>query len=73
MTSEAEVYIRNLSTRPIYIQSHYLDREGMRVSGDVSHVIYQQAVIKVCFYFLIYKLNKKNFFYRFMIYGNRFK
>lgn len=58
VTSEAEVYVRNLSTRPIYVQSHYLDREGMHVTGDVSHVIYQQAIIKVCFH---YKINNFKF------------
>lgn len=50
VTDEGEVYVRCLSTRPVYVESHYLDRESMRVAGDTTHVIYQQAAIKVrCF------------------------
>uniref|UniRef100_A0A915DDC5 MH2 domain-containing protein n=1 Tax=Ditylenchus dipsaci TaxID=166011 RepID=A0A915DDC5_9BILA len=70
VTDEGEVYVRCLSTRPLYVESHYLDRESMRVSGDVSHVIYQQAAIKVydlwqsfqlmCFWITQRKLLSKN-------------
>lgn len=55
INEEGEVYLRCLSKKPVYVESHYLDRESLHVAGDVAHVVYQQAAIKV-------KKQKKSFF-----------
>lgn len=54
--SDGEVWATCLSTRPIYAQSFYLDREASRTPGDSVHKIYQQSTIKVLIYILY--LNK---------------
>uniref|UniRef100_A0A914CP06 Mothers against decapentaplegic homolog n=1 Tax=Acrobeloides nanus TaxID=290746 RepID=A0A914CP06_9BILA len=44
---DGEVWATCLSSRPIYAQSFYLDREASRTPGDSVHKIYQQSTIKV--------------------------
>lgn len=40
---------QNYSHAPIFVQSHYLDREAGRGVGDVIHKVYPGARIKVFF------------------------
>lgn len=56
-SDEGEVYLRCLSKKPVYVESHYLDRESL-INGDVAHVVYQQATIKVIFLITKKKLQK---------------
>lgn len=54
-TNDEEVFLQSIS-RPVYVESNYLDREAMRTPGEACHTIYQNASIKViCFaYFLLH-------------------
>jgi hypothetical protein len=47
INEEGEVYLRCLTDRPVFAESHYLDRETTRIPQDALHRIYQQSSVKV--------------------------
>ncbi|KAH7697747.1 MH2 domain-containing protein [Aphelenchoides avenae] len=46
VNESGEVYLRCLAERPVFIESHYLDREATRIPRDAAHRVYQKSSVK---------------------------